>query len=186
MFTSSYFNTYNIILNAQYIVYLDKDKYNRAQTQSRETINNFTNDIELEKVYHLFDQSSKVAVISQTDEFHSFYDKKLIQKIAKKFDCPDLLSMHGHTGSEIYIIKNTKNIQNLISFCVHQLNDIILVDLETKKVFISYNSYYLTNIITPFEMQHFPITKISDQEIKDRIYYDFQESIDDTSIEFNE
>ena len=65
----------------------------------------------------------------------------------------------------------------IIDFCLSHLNDLIIIDLDKPKTFISRNSYYLTNQPTKVEMDNFPITEISYEEIFKNITYDFKGSI---------
>ena len=180
MLTESYFNPYNIYLNSRYIVYLSENKFASKAVQSRKLISKTDRVKNISNAQNLFAKSKKIAIITDSNSFLELYEKDIIIGLSEEFDLAILAKLHSVSSDNLYILESTELdqvISKIIDFCIKQWNDLILVDLESGKTFISKNSYYLTNIITENELEYFPVTYIEDSEVIDRMQTDFQDCL---------
>lgn len=182
MFTNSYFNPYNLNLISRYIVYLSEAKFTR-NSDKRELVS-YTDKIQNpDTFFDIFITSQKMGIVTDSEEFLDFYNLDEVKNLALQYDCNILLEIYKKDSNKIFILDSNmvkNNIKQLLLFCVRQRNDLILIDLDTSKTFISHNSYYLTNSITEEDKHNFPIAYITDKEVIHKISIDYSESLEST------
>ncbi len=177
--TDSYFEPLNVELCSRYIVYLKQEKFDGNIAQSRKLVSNTSKILNKEIVNGIFKDSRRVGVISKSEKFLDFYEPEEIIKQSSNL----LKNIYAKDGQSLIILENEEvdELPLLISFCVERLNDLILINLDSGKTFISKNSYYLTNSVLDIEAQNFPVTWINDDEILKRLDVQFNESL----VEYN-
>jgi hypothetical protein len=189
MFLQSFLNVNNIIQNSKYIVYTNQGKFDRARIMDRKIVSNTLEIKEFDAVYKIFEGSDKLGIISHSDKFLDFYRPKQIQNLCVDFETDIFAKLHKKPSSKMFKLEQQDKdivVGKVIDFCLSHLSDLIIIDLDKPKTFISHNSYYLTNQPTKEELDNFPITQISDEEILQRITYDFKGSIEEQATLYSE